>query len=185
MLRPFTFCAAAFLLSIVPRAAYAQANWVGKTIIFKKADVELLGLDKQGKQVVLGKLDQASIVVLAEESGKVKVKNWRGIEGWIAKADAVPLEDAVNYFNDRIRDDRKDAFAYRRRACAWELNGKVDEAIKDLDSAIRLNPKDAAAYANRGGIWFSKSEFDKAIADYNAALRIDPTDAVAYHGRGT
>jgi tetratricopeptide (TPR) repeat protein len=106
------------------------------------------------------------------------------VEGYLAKADVVLVQNAIAFFTARIRLDPKDDTAYAYRATAWMEKGEHDKAIKDLDEAIRLSPESSASYNNRGNAWRDKKEHDKAIADYGVAIRLDPKLALAYIGRG-
>jgi tetratricopeptide (TPR) repeat protein len=105
-------------------------------------------------------------------------------EGWVAKADVVLLEQALDYFTGVIRTNPQDDGAFARRAVVLENKGDLTLAIKDLDEAIRLNPKMPVWWSNRGNAWIDKKEFDKAIKDFDEAIRLDPNYANAFNDRG-
>src|SRR5438552_956098 len=59
-------------------------------------------------------------------------------------------DKAIADYDEVIRLDPKDVFAYIYRGCAYERQGDYDKAIADYDEAIRLDPKGAKAYEIRG-----------------------------------
>ena len=172
---------AAVALAAAP--ARADDSWVGQRIMLKKAGVTIGHTDDKGVDHEDATLDQMVYTVEAEKGPWIKV-HAHGVSGWFARSDAVLLEDAVDYFTDRIRDNPKDDHAYGSRAWAWRAKGELDIALKDYDEAIRLDPKAAAWRNARGVVWDDKKEHDKAIADYDEALRLDPKYALAFNNRG-
>jgi tetratricopeptide (TPR) repeat protein len=165
-------------------SASADDSWVGKRIMTKKDGLTIGHTNKKGQEVEDAKLDDAMDYTVEEEKGKwIKVHAHR-VSGWFAKSDAVLLENAVDYFTDRIRDNPKDDYYHCFRAYAWKERGELDIALKDYNEAIRLNPKCANYFNKRGVIWSKKKEYDKAIADYDKAIRLDPKDAAAFSNRG-
>jgi hypothetical protein len=101
----------------LPATAADENSWVGKTILLKKGSVTFSRWDDDGKTAFEAKLTRLEHKVLREEGRWVRVRD-RGEEGWVAKADVVRLEDAVDYFTDRIRANAQDANAYGGRAAA-------------------------------------------------------------------
>ncbi len=91
-------------------------------------------------------------------------------------------DKAIADYDEVIRLDPKDVFAYIYRGCAYERKGDYDKAIADYDEAIRLDPKGAKAYEIRGAAYHDKGDYDKAIADYDEAIRLDPKHALPYNG---
>ena len=123
-------------------------------------------------------------IVLADKGRFIQVQDEHGVAGWFDKKHAVRLEDAVDFFTDRIRAEPKNASTFCKRAIAWQLKGKFDNAVKDFDEAIRLDPKDADAFNNRGLVWLDKQEYDKAIKDFDEVIRLDPKHPLAFINRG-
>jgi tetratricopeptide (TPR) repeat protein len=170
------------LVLVACSPAAAAESWVGKTILVKKPGIRI-GHSKGEASVYTATLQGISYRVLAEQDGFIKVRE-REVEDWFSKDDAVLLEDAVDYFTDRIRTNPRDAAAYADRAWAWRLRGELDIAIKDYDEVIRLDPKSAAAFNNRGNAWSDKKDYDRAIQDFDEAIRIDPKHALIFRNRG-
>src|SRR5262245_19062169 len=104
-------------LSLLSEARGDEKTWVGKRIILTKGDVNFVETGKGDKPTVLVPLDEALYTVESEEGNRIKIRH-RGVLGWIAKEDAVPLEKAIPYFTERILQIGKDAVAYGQRALA-------------------------------------------------------------------
>jgi tetratricopeptide (TPR) repeat protein len=172
-----------WFMFVVPTPTYADDSWVGKTVLVKKTNIRIGHTDDNDREVFVATLQYLAYKVLADKGGFIRVREY-GIEGWFNKKDAVLLEDAVDFFTDRIRHNPKGAGAFNDRGVAWRLRGEVDIAIKDYDDSIRLNPKHFGTFVNRGGAWQLKKEYEKAIKDYEEAIRLDPKDAHPYFYRG-
>ena len=172
---------AAFSLAAVS-AAKAQDSWVGKTIVLKKAGIKIHRTGDDGKRVYVVELKDLYYKVLGDKDGSLQVDDRRANIGWFNKADAVLLENAVEFFTERIRKNGKDADAYNTRAVVWKLKGELDNAIKDYTELLRLDSR-AYAYGNRANAWYAKGDYEKSITDYNEAIRMEP-NALRYHNRG-
>ncbi len=170
------------LLCMVCPPARAGESWVGKTILVKKAGIRIGHSDGE-ESVYTATLRVVSYRVLAEEGNFIKV-NENGVADWFSKNDAVLLENAVDYFTDRIRANPRDAAAYVHRGVAWRLKGELDIAVKDYDEAIRLDPKHAPAFIHRGIAYRGKKDYDRAIKDYDEAIRLDPKYVWPFINRG-
>jgi tetratricopeptide (TPR) repeat protein len=162
-----------------------EPSWLGKTILTKKAGIMIGHTDKQtGKEVDDAELTHTDYKVIAEQGKFIKVRH-NGIEGWFDKADAVLLEDAVEHYTARIRENEKDSHAYAQRAYAWQLKGELDIAIKDHSEAIRLDPTVVSYWNTRGTALRDKKDYDRAIKDFDEAIRLDPKYTFAFRNRGT
>jgi tetratricopeptide (TPR) repeat protein len=173
----------ALLLLLLSCSPASAESWEGKTILLKGTRTVTIGRQEGNRQIVVAELNEISYRVEEDKDGWLYVRQ-QGVGGWFDKADAVLLEDAVDYFTGRMQRDPKDAQAYAYRAEAWTLKGELDIAIKDLDEAIRLNPRESGLWNQRASAWDDKKEYDKAIRDYGEAIRLDPRDAKAVHNRG-
>lgn len=171
------------LIGVLASVAHGQVDWVGKVILLKEPQKRIGPSGDQSNQAQLSALAVIDYKVLTEKAGRVKVKTHHGAEVWLDKGDVVLVEDAVEYFTDRIRLNPENADLYCCRACAWKVKGELGKAIEDFGTVIRLDPR-AYAYQNRGMIWYDKQEFDKSIADFNQAILLDANLAVAFNNRG-
>lgn len=84
------------------------------------------------------------------------------------------LDGALKDYNESIRLDPNDYFAYNNRANALRDKGDLQGAVADFTTAIRLEPGYAAAFTNRARVHERLKDPAKARADYNAALAAPP-----------
>jgi tetratricopeptide (TPR) repeat protein len=92
----------------------------------------------------------------------------------VSKQELGQHEEAIKDFDEAIRLDPKDSFAFRNRGYSKQSLGQHEEAIKDYNEAIRLDAKDSFAFINRG---YSKNKlgyYEEAIKDYDEAIRLNP-----------
>jgi tetratricopeptide (TPR) repeat protein len=188
----FSSRAAAALMLVgtlcLPAAALGDDNnsWTGQRIMPKRAGT-MIGHASVGliftRQVHVAELTDMVYTVLREQDGWLYVRH-RGAEGWLAKDQAVLVEDAVDFFTQAIRTNTQDAFALAHRGRAYKEEGELEKALSDLNEAIRLVPYSAPCYNNRGTVYRALQEYDNAIRDYDEAIRLDPSDAQAYNNRG-
>ena len=87
-------------------------------------------------------------------------------------------------YDEAIRLDPKNAWAYAERGNLYKNRKDFDHALADLNEAIRLDPAYALAYFSRGDLYKSKGDIAKAMADMNETIRLDPNYALAYFTRG-
>ena len=99
-------------------------------------------------------------------------------------SDQGDYENAIEAYDEAIRLDPQDAYAYNNRGNAYKYLGKYERAIQDFDEAIRLAPDDADAYHNRGNAYALLDQYERAIEDYDEAIRLNPKYAKAYGHRG-
>jgi tetratricopeptide (TPR) repeat protein len=163
-----------------------KGSWAGEKVMPRRAATGI-GQTYTGlifrRQVYVAELTDMVYTVLREQDGWIYVRH-RGAEGWLAKEQAVLLDDAADYFTQAIRANSQDAFALAHRGRAWKEEGELEKALSDLNEAIRLNPYIGSWYSNRGLVYGALREYDNAIRDYDEAIRLDPANALAYNDRG-
>lgn len=91
---------------------------------------------------------------------------------------------AIRDFDESIRLDPKNFFAYFNRAASYSANGEYDRALRDFDEVIRLRPKLVDAYVGRGIASYKKGDDDRALRDFDEAIRLNPKIAAGYAARG-
>ena len=97
-----------------------------------------------------------------------------GRRGWVRQSDAMPIDQAIRFFSQAIRQNPTAAdYAIRGRLRNMK-GGQIAEAIADFTEAIRLAPSQAELYKERGINHYIRRELDKAIADYSEAIRLAP-----------
>jgi tetratricopeptide (TPR) repeat protein len=167
---------------LTPTSVLAQDSWQGKNVMVIKSGVKF-GHSVDGRFIADGELTQLTYRVLKEQNGWILVRQL-GKEGWLPKTDAVPLESAISYFTDKIRQNPNDDNAYFRRGMAWDAKNELQIAVKDLSDAIRINPNEANWFYSRGIIYTNLREYQKALADDTEAIRLNPNNALYRNGRG-
>jgi tetratricopeptide (TPR) repeat protein len=171
------------LLAPAPALADDNDSWTGERIMIRRPGVRIGHTDPSGRQVFGVELTDVVYTVLDERDGWLLVQH-RDAQDWVVKGEAIPLDDALSFFAERIRTQDRDAFAYAHRGRAWKEEGEPERALRDLNQAIRLEPNTAAWYANRGLVYDELGEYDAAIRDYGEAIRLDPGNATTYNYRG-
>ncbi|HKB60651.1 MAG TPA: tetratricopeptide repeat protein [Gallionellaceae bacterium] len=76
------------------------------------------------------------------------------------------------------------AAVYAKRAAAYGLMGRLDQAIADSNKAIALDPGLARAYYNLGLASKLQGNYAQALKDYQAAININLADPNNYIDRG-
>ena len=160
-----------------------EGTWVGKVVVVKKAGVKITYTDESGRDRDDFTLNQVCYTADQERGLSIMVRD-HGVCGWIAKSDAVLLEEAETYFSDRVRDNPTDASAYGRRACAREEQGDLKLALEDFGKAVGLAPESNWWRTRQGMVWFKLNEYDKAVADFTEAIRLDPKNSTGFFDRG-
>jgi tetratricopeptide (TPR) repeat protein len=166
------------------RATSQEKTWVGESVLPTKPPNHIKFGDRVGDtQFYFPFSGRWPFKVRWDKDGWLRVHDGRR-EGWVDKADFVPLGEAFAYFDGRIQANPRDGFALAMRGACWLEMKEPDKSIHDFDGCIALNASDAGAYNNRGLAFAAKKDHDKAIADYGEALRINPKYAVSYNNRG-
>jgi tetratricopeptide (TPR) repeat protein len=157
-------------VAMLERAWLQSLSWTGKRIVTRNAGVKLAYTDsRSGKVIELATLDRGIYTVLKEKGDWIKIRH-RGVAGWLAKDDAVLLENAVGHFTQRIRLLQQDSHAFAYRGLAWLEKGDATRAVTDLNTAIELAPDHAAWYVYRGKAHIRNDEYRRAIADFAEAV---------------
>ena len=176
------------LLSISVLLTAAAQSWEGKTVILARPGVKLE--TPEGKNIApktSGAAQDLTFEILKEDKDRVLIDSRRQ-QGWIAKSDAIPLDEAVAYFTRELDRNPDNSHALTARGLAL-MSGKdsdkySDKAFADFDRAIALDSKAILAYYHRANLAYGKTQYDKALADYNMVIALDPAFDWAYHVRG-
>lgn len=171
-----------FLIAAACSLVAADNPWVGKDIMPKHSKVAFTDRNDDGKIVPI-KHSFLVYYVLREEGKKLRVRHG-GEEALVDGKEWVLLDEAVDYYTNRVKANVDVAWYLNARAAAWSAKGDLDKAIKDLSEVIRLKPKSAYGYSNRAVEWAAKKEYDKAISDYSESIKLSPTYALAFANRG-
>jgi tetratricopeptide (TPR) repeat protein len=120
---------------------------------------------------------------LKDKDGRLHIGSRRQ-QGWIARTDAVLLDQAVAYFTRKVAGNPKDSHAFTARGVVLLSKSQPDKALADFNKAIQLDPKATLAYYHRANLAYGRRQYDKALEDYNTVIRNDPEFDWAYHVRG-
>jgi tetratricopeptide (TPR) repeat protein len=176
--------AALFVASGAVASAPVGGSWKGKTVILKgDKEVKIGTADAKGVPQYHATLKGISYKVLDENGSWILVMQ-DAVEGWFSKNDAVLVENAKDYFTQRLRANPKDEQAYGYRAEAAMQLSDFKAALKDISEAIKLNPKRATWWSNRAMIRVLDMDVAKALEDANEAIKIDPKLVRGYVVRG-
>jgi len=165
-----------------PLHAQADPGWIGKRVVQKSRDFAL----QQEGQIVQRTESAFHIYIVERIKGPALwlQAEGRGPSGWAPAGQFVPVDQAIEFFTNRVRTNPRDAFAYIMRGMVWQDESDYEKAIADYTEAIRLDPKDAAGYFNRGLLWAESLKLEKAIADFTDVVRLEPKHVQAYIERG-
>jgi tetratricopeptide (TPR) repeat protein len=160
-----------------------DGSWAGQRIMTTRAGTLIGYGDWFGRASYVAELTDMVYTVQRDQDGWLYVRH-RGIEGWLPKEQAIPLDDAIAYFSQRLRFNDQDVVALAHRGRAWSEDGELERALKDLNEAIRLEPYNSIWLRNRGMVYDELRQYDSAIRDYSEAIRLNPRDALVYNDRG-
>lgn len=148
----------------------------GKTIDLDLARHRARGRDRQTNwSFKVERAEGDRLWIVAEDSP---------VKGWIQTSQAMTLEQALDEYNGRIRDDPAAAKNYIARGLVKIRLGKLDEALADYDEGIRRDPDSIGGLQNRGLARLARGDFDGALADFNEVVRLDPAGPDGFIARG-
>jgi tetratricopeptide (TPR) repeat protein len=173
------------LLFALAQSAILRAQddaWVGQWVFPRVKDTPLL--DRDDEELMKWAATAGKVTWAGKDWITIRHEQYPGpYEGFVRKSEVVMLFDALPYFTNKIKADKRDAWSLSRRGEAWVLKDIQGLAIKDFDEAIRLDPT-AAAYIQRGITLYTCAEYDRAMKDFDEAIRLDPMNAWAFNSRG-
>ena len=182
---PFTILRVALMLicSGLPVIAM-DPSWKGKEVVLIRAGVKLeISAGEKIAPRTSGVAKDVTFKVLTEKNGRLLIESNRQ-HGWIAKGDAVLLDEAVTHFTYQLVHHPDDSHAYTARGVVLMSKNEPDKGLADFNKAIELDPKATLPYYHRANLAYERKEYDKALEDYNTVIRNDPEFDWAYHVRG-
>ncbi|GAB1542590.1 hypothetical protein NUACC21_52640 [Scytonema sp. NUACC21] len=93
-------------------------------------------------------------------------------------------QQAIQDFNEALRLQPDNPFAYRQRGLAKAQEENYQGALGDLNKAISLQLDNAYAYVDRGIIYSQMGNQVAFMEDFNKALRLEPDSPSIYSQRG-
>jgi len=159
-------------------------SWKGKEVILTRAGVKLeVSAGEKIAPRTSGVAKDVTFRVLKDENGRLLIESRRQ-RGWIARGDAVLLDQAVTHFTEHLAHHLEDSHAFMARGVALMSKNEPDKSLADFNKAIELDPKATLAYYHRANLAYGRQEYDKALEDYNTVIGNDPEFDWAYHVRG-
>jgi len=130
-----------------PAVRMDDAGWRADAIVTRRADVEIV----LGGTCPAAAVPAPALAMMCSRSsgpGRELVDPPRRPRGWLKKSDAVPLEEAVAYFSERIKRDPQSSYLYNKRARSG-VSGAICKALDDFNTALRLDPYNVAPTPTR------------------------------------
>ncbi|MBX3079989.1 MAG: tetratricopeptide repeat protein [Anaerolineae bacterium] len=87
-------------------------------------------------------------------------------------------EDSVGDLTKAIERNPTQISNYLARLVVYELEGKLDLALKDCDTLVKIAPDDNLAHYSRASIYAQQHEFAKAEADIESAFQLSRNEAI-------
>ena len=121
----------------------------------------------------------------AKEQQQLSYNIKRGIEA----LNNEQYSDALNYFNQDIKDNPKNSFAYCMLAIVHTINEDYGEALTAVSTAVKYRPKNdkqwvGLVYETRAKVYIELDDTIAAINDLTQAIKACPTDYSYYNQRG-
>lgn len=91
---------------------------------------------------------------------------------------------AIKDYNEALRLQPDNPFAYRRRGIAKSSEENYQGALEDLNKAIILQPDNGYAYVDRGTVYAMMGNRKAFTKDFETALRLEPDSPAIYNKRG-
>ena len=159
-------------------------SWTGKEVILTRAGVKLeVSVGEKIAPRTSGVAKDLTFRVLKDKNGRLLIESRRQ-RGWIAKGDAVLLDQAVTHFTEHLAHHPEDSHAFTARGVALMSKNEPDKSRADFNKAIEIDSKATLAYYHRANLAYQRTEYDKALEDYNTVIGNDPEFDWAYHVRG-
>jgi len=84
-------------------------------------------------------------------------------------------QDAVNYYQQSLQADPKNAGVRTDMGTAYWYMGNIDQALASFDEALKYEPNKATTLFNRGIVkWQGKMDVKGAMADWQQLLKTNP-----------
>lgn len=97
----------------------------------------------------------------------------QGKDGWVRRADVVPLIQAVDFFTAEIARSPS-AYAYAARSRAQLAKDELDAAAKDAETALRMDPDSCDALFAKASLLKDKGRTAEEADCYARIIKLDP-----------
>jgi Flp pilus assembly protein TadD len=93
-------------------------------------------------------------------------------------------EQAIQYFREALRRDKKNAALYNKMGMAELQRGDRQSARADFEKAAKVNKKYSEALNNVGAVYFIENNFGQAAKYFKRAIALDETRATFHVNLG-
>ena len=91
---------------------------------------------------------------------------------------------AIKYFEEALRKDRKNAVLYNKLGIAQLKDGRLEQARINFQQAVKRNPKFADALNNIGAVYYMQRNFSAAAKQFKKAVALDESRATFHVNLG-
>jgi len=91
---------------------------------------------------------------------------------------------AVKYFEEAIRKDRKNAILYNKLGMTELKDGQLEAARMNFQQAVKRNSKFADALSNIGAVYYMQNNFSAAAKHFKKAVALDENRATFHVNLG-
>ena len=84
------------------------------------------------------------------------------------------FKEALDWYNDVIKEDPDFAEGWNRRATLYFMMGEYEASIADIESTLALEPRHFGALSGLGLVNIRLERIDAAIKAFEAALEVNP-----------
>jgi tetratricopeptide (TPR) repeat protein len=123
------------------------------------------------------------LTVVGEQEQAFVILTHPGRRGLVEKVNAVKLAEAVEIYDELIKQSPMEGRLYTQRATAWWARGERQRALADFDRAIQLGYAEPHAFTSRGMFHTAVGNVEEAIKDFGQAIQKNPRDEVPYINR--
>jgi clan AA aspartic protease (TIGR02281 family) len=125
-------------------------------------------------------IDYSKLIEISDITNQSRILSYRAS----CYKDAGLYQESINDYNEAIKLDSTDAYAYGYRGDVKRLKGNYELAKLDFNKAISIEPRESWFYYRRGWTNEFLKEYEKALTDYNQAISIDKNYIYTYLNRG-
>lgn len=112
-------------------------------------------------------------------------KEQAALKDGIALYESRKINEAFDYFDQRIKSRPDSCVAYLYRALCYKDQGNPEAAFKDLQTGISYDDSLYTLHLETGKLYYDKGEFDRALASFDKAVsNAGNTDPETYRWRG-
>lgn len=114
------------------------------------------------------------LTVMKEEGENFLIMTHNGRRGIVSQVNVARLAEAVEVYDELIKEFPDQPRFHTLRASAWWARGDEIAALGDFDFAIEKGYRKADAFSSRGMFHASIGNFKEALEDYTEAIRQEP-----------